>query len=242
MYQKSNLIILPGMKVSDIILSNPYFMLMLEYFEIDLVVHEKTIEQVCIDKDISTGLFLTFANLFNGNRPSSAAEYSFSDVKTIITFLRNSHHYYLEERLPKIRSYIKRMFEANDHPEILMVEQFFNEYSKEVTEHLDYENQVVFPYMINLFYQLKQMDTGKALNNFSAAEYQEHHDNIAEKLTDLKNLLIKYLPQKNDQKIRRKLLFSLFELEYDLNIHSLIEDSILIPLVEKMERHLILRK
>jgi len=72
--------------------------------------------------------------------------------------------------------------------------------------------------------------------NYSVSDYQEHHDNIEDKLEDLKNLLLKHLPLDNDQQIRRKLLFSLFELEYDLTIHTRIEDEILIPLVEKLER------
>jgi regulator of cell morphogenesis and NO signaling len=80
-----------------------------------------------------------------------------------------------------------------------------------------------------------QTDGGK---RYSVSEYKDHHNDIEEKLNDLKSLLIKYLPLKNDQPIRRKLLFSLFELEYDLNIHSQIEELILIPLVSKMELHL----
>ena len=72
--------------------------------------------------------------------------------------------------------------------------------------------------------------------NYSVTEYREHHNDIEEKLTDLNNLLIKYIPQQNDQQIRRQLLLSLFELEYDLNIHSRIEETILIPMVEKMEQ------
>ena len=71
---------------------------------------------------------------------------------------------------------------------------------------------------------------------YSVIKYRDRHNDIEEKLTDLKNLLIKYLPQKNDQQIRRKLLFSLFELEFDIHIHTRIEESILIPLVEKLEQ------
>ena len=36
--------------------------------------------------------------------------------------------------------------------------------------------------------------------------------------------------------LARKLLFSLYELEYDLYIHSLIEETILIPFGYNMER------
>ncbi|MGE5681781.1 MAG: hypothetical protein ACM34K_12960 [Bacillota bacterium] len=238
MYQKNSIYILPGMKVSDIILSNPYFMLMLEHFNIDLAVQEKTIEQICREKNIGIDIFLAFANLYNGFNPTGPAEYSFNDIQTIIGFLRRDHQYYMEEKYPKILTYIKRMYEVNDKAEILMVESFFNEYFNEVREHLEYENKVVFPYVISLYNQINSITDYDVLNSYSAAEYRDHHNNIEEKLIDLKNLLIKYLPQRNDQKIRRKLLFSLFELDYDLSIHSQIEDSILIPLVEQMEDHL----
>jgi regulator of cell morphogenesis and NO signaling len=224
--------------MSDVILSNPYLMLMLEHFDIDLVVHEKTVEQVCTENNIGKNLFLTFANLFNGYNPSSDTEYSFHDIQTIVSYLKRSHEYYLEEKYPKIRSYIKMMYEVNDHAEILMLDRFFNEYFNEVSEHLEYENRVVFPYVISMYNQLNHIKDYNMSIDYSAAEYKEHHNNIEEKLNDLKNLLIKYMPQKNDQKIRRKLLFGLFELEYDLNIHSLIEDTILIPLVEKMEDYI----
>ncbi|MDP4192768.1 MAG: hemerythrin domain-containing protein [Bacteroidota bacterium] len=239
MYLKNDIYIQPGMKVSEIILSNPYFMMMLEHFGIGLVVHEKTVEQICRENNIRIELFLTFANLFNGHTSGiSNVEYSFNDIKTIIEFLKSSHRYYMEEKFPTIRSNIQQMFELNDQSEILMAGSFFNEYYNEVRDHLDYENKVVFPYVLNLYNQLGQKIPDEDSNGYSAAEYREHHDNIEEKLTDLKNLLIKYLPLKQDQKIRRKLLFSLFELEYDLHIHSQIEDSILIPLVEQMENHI----
>jgi regulator of cell morphogenesis and NO signaling len=48
-------------------------------------------------------------------------------------------------------------------------------------------------------------------------------------LHDLKNLLLKYVKIDNDLDLRRKLFFALYELEYDLFVHSLIEETILIP-------------
>ena len=46
---------------------------------------------------------------------------------------------------------------------------------------------------------------------------------------------IKYLPFEDKNNLRRKLLNCLFDLEHDLKIHTLIEDTVLIPLVEKFE-------
>lgn len=231
MYQNNKILISSESKVSDIIFDNAYFLLMLEHFEIDLALHEKSIEQICQEYKINIELFLTIANLYNGFKPSSTVNFTFEDTKIIINYLRKSHQYYLNEKYPEIRNYIEKIYEINSHTEIILVEKFFDKYFKEVTEHLDYENKIAFPYILNLLNH-----TGKNQNKYSIKEYSKRHDDIEEKLIDLKNLLIKYLPQKNDHKIRRNLLFSLVELEYDLTIHTQIEDLILVPIVKKMEQ------
>jgi regulator of cell morphogenesis and NO signaling len=209
---------------------------MLEHLGINMEVREKTVEQICNDNNIRTDLFLTIANLFNGYKPSAVIEYSYNDILSIIKYLENSHQYYLQEKYPQIRQYIEEINKINNHAEILMLGKFFDKYFLEVSEHLDYEDDVVFPYVLNLNNRLAQKSDENNVNSYSVTEYREHHNDIEEKLTDLKNLLIKYMPQKNDQQIRRKLLLCLFELEYDLNIHSQIEETILIPLVEQMEK------
>lgn len=238
MVQVKKMFVSPDVRMSDLISDNPYLMLMLEHLGIDLVVHDKTVRQLCKQNGISEELFLSFANLFNGFKLSSTIAYSFSDLKTIILFLRNSHQYYLREKYPQIRGYIELMFELNEQSAMVMVEKFFDQYFTEVTEHLLYEDQVVFNYVNNLLGCFEKEQSAGAIGNYSVSDYQEHHSDIEEKLEDLKNLLLKHLPLRDDQQIRRKLLFSLFELEYDLSIHTQIEDKILIPLVEQMEHYL----
>jgi len=223
------------MKTSDILISNPYLILLLEHLGINMEVREKTVEQICNENNVSTELFLIIANLYNGFKPSPISDYSFNDIQTIIKYLKSSHEYYLDEKYPLIQKYIEMINSINDHPEILMIGKFFDKYFKEVVEHLDYEDDVVFPYVLDLNDQLTRKNPEKSTINYSVTEYREHHDDIEEKLTDLNNLLIKYIPQKNDRQVRRKLLLCLFELEYDLKIHSQIEETILIPMVEKME-------
>ena len=230
--------IVPGMKVSDIIMNNYYLILMLENFGINLNVQEKKVDEICRENKVNVEVFLAFANLFNGIKYTPSNEFTFDDIQTIIGYLKKCHEYYLNEKYPKIQRYIKRIQELNDLPEIKLIEVFFNEYFNEVKIHLDYEDNVVFPYITRLSKELTLHTGSKAGYTYSVTEYKEHHDDIELKLTDIKNLLIKYLPQKNEQKERRKLVFSLFELEYDLNIHTQIEDSILVPLVEKMELQL----
>ncbi len=227
-----------GTAVAELVLSNPYAMLMLEHFEIDLMLQEKTIAQVCDDSGISQELFLTIAQLFNGEHNFPNLKFHPQDVKQIINYLRNCHFYYTEEKYPQIKAYIQLLKKYNPAPEIIMLERFFQEYFNEVHEHLAYENNSVFPYVTGLLEKLSGNENPLSFPEYEVSDYKDHHDNIEEKLSDLKNLLIKYLPAQNDRQVRRKLLFSLSELEFDLHIHSEIEDLILVPLVEQIENEL----
>ena len=238
MFLKEGTAISIDTRLSGVILSNPYLMLLLDHFEIELPIHEKTIAAVCAENKINAEFFLSFVNLYMSEDYEDTVTFSHNEILSLIKFLKKSHNYYVKEIYPNIQSTILQMSSANNHKEMGLVKKFFNEYYIEVTEHLSYENEIVFPYITELY--LKTIDNQHPFNptKYSVSEYKEHHDDIEVKLNDLRNLLIKYLPAQNDQLLRRKLLFYLFELEYDLRIHSRIEDLILIPMVAKMELNL----
>ena len=231
MYQTHKTYITSDMKMSDLIVENSSLLLLLEHFEIDFAVKDKTIGQLCAENNIDLSVFLVFGNLYNGFYPDKKEINALKDISTIIRFLKNSHRFYKHDKYPELKSFLVQLHQKQDTDDILLIEKFFNDYFEEVLEHLDYEESIVFPYICRL------IEDGKIArrNNFSANEYREHHTDIETKLTDLKNLLLKHISLKNDFPLRRKFLFSLFELEFDLNIHSLIEDKILLPLVGKIE-------
>jgi len=238
MYQTSNIYLTSELKMSDVILNNPYLLLLLEHFGIEVPLQDKTVKQICKQYNINIELFLTFTNLYNGVNYTPKTPLAIQDTLTIIDYLKNSHKFYSEEIYPNILNAIQQMAKVNDFKEMALVPKFFVDYFNDVTEHLEYENKTVYPYILHLVDQVQNKSNGDQSVKYSVGEYKEHHNDIEEKLNDLKNLLIKYLPQKNDQTIRRKLLFLLTELEYDLNIHSKIEELILIPLVTELESQL----
>jgi len=231
MYQTHKTYITSDMKMSDLIIENPKLLLLLEHFEVDFAVKDRTVKQLCTENKIDLSVFLVFANLYNGFFPDKKEINALEDISTIIRFLKSSHRFYKHDKYPELKSFLVQLHERQDTEDIQLIEKFFNDYFEEVLEHLDYEESIVFPYICRL------IEDGKiALKyNFSANEYRDHHTDIETKLTDLKNLLLKHISLKNDFSLRRKFLFSLFELEFDLNIHSLIEDKILLPLVAKIE-------
>jgi len=234
MYQAKRIYIKPDMKMSDLIAENPRLLILLEHLNIDFVVSDKTVSQISEENSIPIQLFLLFGNLYNGYQPLVSHIGSAEDVRVIIKFLKNSHIYYKEEKYPEILGYIKIIQDKTYNNEIKLIENFFEDYFSEVLEHLDYEETVAFPYIVKLVEH-----KGKKLNSdFSANEYREHHTDIETKLTDLKNLLLKHIKIPNQLPLRRKLFLSLFELDFDLQIHAMIEEKILLPIIAEIEREI----
>ena len=238
MFQTNNIYITADLKMSDIIFNNPYLLHLAEHFGMNVPVKDKSVKKLCEENDLNPELFLTFANLYNGVKYTPKDPLTHHDILNIIKYLKNNHKFYTDEIYPNILRTIHQMAEINDHKEMALVPRFFLDYFNEVAEHLEYENKVVHPYVLELYEQRINPTSTRKPQIYSAKEYQEHHSDIEDKLNDLKNLLIKYLPYKDDQILRRKLILKLFDLENDLNIHSQIEELILIPLVTEMESQL----
>ncbi len=231
MYLTSKTYVKPDMKISDIVRENPSILLVLEHFGIDDLLQDKTVSRLCSEYDIEEPLFIVICNLYNGFNVGDTAQLKPSSIPLIITYLNNSHHYYIHEKYPEITDYIKKLSASGQIKEMKLVEDFFNEYFEEVMEHLNYEGEIAFPYISGLFEKKQNSSTEK----FSATHYKNHHSDIESKLEDLKNLLLQHIRIKNQGIVKRKLLYSLFELEFDLKIHSLIEEQILIPLALSIE-------
>ncbi|MEA3505396.1 MAG: hemerythrin domain-containing protein [Bacteroidota bacterium] len=223
------------MKMKDVILENHFLLSVIERFGISLGFKASTVEVVCIENNIDLNVFLSIVNLHTNINYKPFQLFDCNGILEIIDYLKKSHQYYLTEIYPDISEDIKLMYRVNGNSEILMVDRFFNEYITEVDQHFNYENNIVFPYISKLFDGIKINSLPNEKNNYSVSDYKEHHDDIEEKLDDLISLLLQYIPQKGDSKIRRKVLCALFDLKQDLHVHAKIENEILIPLVEKME-------
>lgn len=235
MYQTNRKYITPDMKMSDLIFDNPSILLLMEHFGLNFIVHEKTVMQVCTQNNINTKVFITFANMYNGFSVTDVENFTKEDISDIILYLRNSHNYYENEKYPEIRNYIQELYQKNNSAEIKLIDKFFDEYFEEVKEHLSYEDRIAFPYFNELIHNEDSGTKEKQKHDFSVNDYSEHHTDIESKLNDLKELLLKHVPIQNDRTLRRKIVVSLFELEYDLTIHSTIEEKILMPLIGNLE-------
>lgn len=232
MYLTRKVYVKPEMKLANLVSENLALLLLMEHFNIEDAINEKTVEQICKEQGINLSVFIVISNLYNGFFPDKKEIVnSDMDIPTIINFLKKNHSFY-RNKYPEILSYIKELYKKQKREDISQIEVFFHTYFEEVLEHLKYEDETAFPYFLHLIGKSEQEKT-----EFTASEYRQHHTDIETKLSDIKNLLLKHIALKGDFPLKRKILNSLFLLENELLIHSLIEETILLPLIEEVEKN-----
>lgn len=150
-------------------------------------------------------------------------------IEDIVKYLHRSHEYYREESLAALSEDIKSLIEPCSEKQQHVIWQFYADYRDELEKHFEFEEEQVFPYIRSLI-------SGKGSEGFSIEQFEENHSNIDEKLSDLKNLVMKSLPVECNEGRRTALLFSLYRLQNDLSRHTALEDNILTPMARIIER------
>ena len=112
-----------------------------------------------------------------------------------------------------------------------LILKFFDEYAKEVRRHMEYENQAVFTYV-------EQLLQGNLSDEYNIATFASKHNQIDTKLKELKNIIIKYYPEKENNNLLNAVLFDIFNCEQDLATHCQVEDYMFVPAVAQIERKL----
>ena len=214
-------------KMSDLICENYTLLMVMSRFGLPLGFGDKNVKEVCDACNVDYKTFLAVVNFMDtGQFVVGGADLS---IQALMEYLKNSHSYYLENRMLSIQEQLKEISEGCEQQHQQILNLFFNEYKNEVIRHFDYEEVTVFPYISN-------MVKGARPEDYEIGVFRENHSNIDDKLNDLKNIIMKYLPGDTLSDMRIRVLFGIFALEEDLSKHSLIEDKILVPLVMKLEQ------
>ena len=110
---------------------------------------EKTVDEVCRQHGVDT-TFLALANFVK--EPDTAAYFADKvNVASLVAYLENAHAYYLRFQLPQIRTKLLTAIDCAAKGEVaLMLLRFFDEYTKEVKKHMDFESKKIFAYVKGL--------------------------------------------------------------------------------------------
>ena len=198
-------------KICDLMAHEEDAIQIISRFGLEMGVGEQTIEQVCLAHDVHTPTFLSIVNYKVFHQRAIPEDI---DVPTLQRYLRNAHTYFLDFRLPRLRrALIEAIIPADPTTKIPgLILRCYDEFVAEIRTHIEHENQGLFD------------------------EHEHDDQRITDKLTEIKNLIIKYF-QGGDSYLLISVMSDLWHTEQDFEDHCAIEDDILRPALTKIQPH-----
>ena len=221
---------IPTDKMSDIICDNYSLLQVMSRFGLPLGFGDYSVEEVCQTHQVDCATFLAVANFISKGHARPLVSLEGISIKSLITYLKNAHHYFLDFQLPTIRRKLLEAIDCSmDNEVTFLILKFFDVYVQEVRKHMSYEDMNVFTYVENLL-------NGEKDKDYNIGMFIRHHDHIDDKLTELKNIIIKYYPDTKKAYLMNAVLFDIFNCEKDLASHNQVEDYLFVPAVLQLER------
>ena len=219
-------------KMSDLICDNYSLLMVMSRFGLSLGFGDKSVKDVCEAQHVDYRTFLAVANFISEEQYSYSADNDSFSIPALMDYLKRAHAYFLDFNLPAMR---RKLIEAidcsRDNDVAYLIFKFFDEYAKEVRRHMEYENKAVFTYV-------EQLLQGRPSDVYNIATFASKHNQIDTKLKELKNIIIKYYPEKENNNLLNAVLFDIFNCEQDLASHCQVEDYMFVPAVAQIEKRL----
>lgn len=194
---------------------------------------EKTVAEVCSEVGINPNTLLLICKIYTyENYVPSVEEIERSNIGEIISYLHTSHDFYMDVAIVDLEQLIRKMADTCDEKHSRIIMAFFVNYRDEIRKHFEYEENTAFPYILAI------ASGRKSENGYNIEQYERNHSNVDEKLNDLKNIVMKYMPSTCDDNLIQNVLISLYSLENDLEKHTYIEDDILVPMATLKEKEI----
>ena len=217
------------MKMAALVDADYHLLAVLTRFGIEGGLGEQTVREICEKKRLDPDTFLLICNVYaDKNYVPTEEMLREGHIDDILRYLHQSHDYYMSNALVLLASAIENLIQPCTEAQKRVIWGFFSEYKAELEKHFAYEEGEVIPYVQNLL-------IGKRAPHYSIDRFEENHSNIDEKLSDLKNLVMKSAPDVCDNTLRVRLINYIFALQHDLDRHTCIEDNVLVPMVRLEE-------
>lgn len=223
--------------MSELINANYTLLNVLSRFNISLGIGEKSIDEVCAANNVDTKTFLEVVNLLNTSN-ADVVNLDFS-ILGLLNYLKNSHSFFLEYRLPSIRKALNEATSGGSKDMQYLILNYFDEFAAEVNRHMAEENENYFVHLEDLVkaYEDESVIYFKYTDKISA----QQHSSIEVRLAELIDIIVKYYPAGVTNELNT-VLYDIFVCQQDLASHNFVEDNLLVPKVDMMIEEIKSRK
>ncbi|WP_047414459.1 iron-sulfur cluster repair di-iron protein [Cellulophaga sp. Hel_I_12] len=205
----------------------------------------RSIEQACSEKQLNASLVYEALEAIENSNTEDLDDYKTWALDVLATHIEKTHHAYVEETIPVLLQYLEKINNVHGarHPELQKVFDLFRASAGELTMHMKKEELILFPYVKTMVASKKH---GEALKTPAFGTVQnpiqsmmQEHDNEGERFRKIEDITNGYQTPK-DACATYQVAFSLLkEFKDDLHLHIHLENNILFPKAELLEKELL---
>ena len=219
-------------KLSDVILSDPSVIQVINRFGILLGVGDSTIRSVCESHGIEERLFLAILNTYlNGNYFPEASGGRI-ELDGLINYLEKTDFYYRDLLLPNIERHfsllISKSGEQNENSNLYLLRRFFFEVKEEMLALIRRDLDYWFPIVVDG----QPFSPGEGESEEVTPPFDDH--TLEEKISDLLHFFVIHLRGDYDSNLCVAVVTALSTLGKDVKQNNRIRDRILKPLCQKL--------
>ncbi|MEL7832901.1 iron-sulfur cluster repair di-iron protein [Fodinibius sp. Rm-B-1B1-1] len=203
----------------------------------------RTIDEACQQKSIDPQqVYKALEELDqSGTKDDNYDQWS---LDFLVDYIVNNHHKFSRNKLPEIGKYAKKVASVHGerHEELKEIYYEFTMLHGEISNHLDKEERILFPYIKHLVEakekgeKPQKPEFGNAANPIAMME--EEHDDSGEAIAKIRRLSNDFTPPEDACTTYRLLYQNLEAFEKDLHKHVHLENNILFPKAINLEKRL----
>ncbi len=164
------------------------------------------------------------------------------ELDLLADYIEKTHHRYVMTKIEEIKPYLNKVTRVHGehNPELKEIEILFNQSAQELSQHLQKEEMILFPFIRNMV-NSKMEEKPLFFPHFGTVEnpiamMKHEHQNEGERFEKIAELSNNYTPPSHACNTYRVTFALLKEFEDNLHQHIHLENNILFPKAIKMEK------
>lgn len=205
---------------------------------------DKTLKQVCSETGISLSQLETELMQIDNKKVSPSFDYNNWDIDFLADYIVNTHHRYVKDNIDLINELALKVanVHGNSHPEVEEVARLFSNIVNVFPDHLNKEENSLFPYIKKLVQIKKGSQNVSELLSVTVENpidvMKKEHDEAGNIFKEMRRVSNNFLLPADACNSYTYLYQKLNEFEEDLHQHVHLENNILFPKAIQIEKEL----
>lgn len=201
----------------------------------------RTISEACERKKVDTNTLINELKNTLTN-PEQNIDFNAWELDLLADYIEKTHHRYVVSKIEEIKPFLNKVVRVHGehNPELKEIELLFNQSSQELTQHMQKEERVLFPFIRNMVAAkldkkpMQQPPFGTVENPISMMKHE--HQNEGERFEKIAELADNYNSPSHACNTYRVTFALLKEFEDNLHQHIHLENNILFPKAIELEK------